>query len=150
MKNIVKNKDEYNEFIERHNKHKAKRKNIKEYFGDAFLGIDAGSTTTKLVLITKDGEILYSYYGSNEGNPLNSALDAVKGLYSQLHSGIKIAYTAVTGYGERLIKAALNVDIGEIETVAHYKAANFFLKGVDFIIDIGGQDMKSMVIKNGV
>lgn len=147
---LFKNKDEYNEFIERHNKHKAKRKNIKEYFGDAFLGIDAGSTTTKLVLITKDGEILYSYYGSNEGNPLNSALDAVKGLYSQLHSGIKIAYTAVTGYGERLIKAALNVDIGEIETVAHYKAADFFLKGVDFIIDIGGQDMKSMVIKNGV
>jgi predicted CoA-substrate-specific enzyme activase len=147
---LFKNIDEYNEFIERHNKHKSKRKNIEEYFGDAFLGIDAGSTTTKLVLITKDGEILYSYYGSNEGNPLNSAVEAVKGLYSQLHSGIKIAYTAVTGYGERLIKAALNVDIGEIETVAHYKAADFFLKGVDFIIDIGGQDMKSMVIKNGV
>jgi predicted CoA-substrate-specific enzyme activase len=147
---LFKNEDEYNEFFKRHSEHKAKRKNIKEYSGAAFLGIDAGSTTTKLVLITEDGEILYSYYGSNEGNPLNSAVQAVKGLYSQMHSGIKIAYTAVTGYGEHLIKAALNVDVGEIETVAHYKAADFFSKGVDFIIDIGGQDMKSMIIKNGV
>ena len=147
---LFKNEDEYNEFIKRHSKHKAKTKNIKEYSGTAFLGIDAGSTTTKLVLITENGEILYSYYGSNGGNPLNSAVKAVKELYSQIHPGIKIAYTAVTGYGEHLIKAALNVDVGEIETVAHYKAADFFLKGVDFIIDIGGQDMKSMIIKNGV
>ena len=147
---LFRNKDEYNEFIERHNKHKAKRKNINEYLGAAFLGIDAGSTTTKLVLITEDGEILYSYYGSNEGNPLNSVVRAVKELYSQMRSGIQIAYTAVTGYGEHLIKAALNVDVGEIETVAHYKAADFFSEGVDFIIDIGGQDMKSMIIKNGV
>lgn len=147
---LFKNELEYNEFINRHNKHKAKRKNIKDYSGATFLGIDAGSTTTKLVLITEDGEILYSYYGSNEGNPLNSAVNAVKDLYKVLHAGIKIAYTAVTGYGENLIKAALNVDIGEVETIAHYKAADFFLNGVDFIIDIGGQDMKSMIIKNGV
>jgi predicted CoA-substrate-specific enzyme activase len=147
---LFENEDEYNDFLERHNRHKAKIKNIDEYSGLAFLGIDAGSTTTKLVLITQNGEILYSYYGSNEGNPLNSAVTAVKGLYKKVHEGIKIAYTAVTGYGEHLIKAALNVDIGEIETVAHYKAADFFSKGVDFIIDIGGQDMKSMVIKNGV
>lgn len=113
------------------------------------MGIDAGSTTTKLVLITEDGEILHSYYGSNEGNPLNSVVMAVRDLYSRLHPGIRIAYTAVTGYGEHLIKAALKVDEGEIETVAHYKAADFFSEGVDFIIDIGGQDMKSMVIKNG-
>lgn len=147
---LFENKEEYNKFLERHNKNKAIQTNIDEYSGLAFLGIDAGSTTTKLVLITENGEILYSYYSSNEGNPLNSAVNAVKELYSKMHKGIKIAYTAVTGYGEHLIKAALNVDIGEIETVAHYKAADFFLNGVDFIIDIGGQDMKSMIIKNGV
>jgi predicted CoA-substrate-specific enzyme activase len=146
---LFKNEDEYKVFIARHNKHKAIRKNINEYRGPAFLGIDAGSTTTKLVLITEDGEILHSYYGSNEGNPLNSVVMAVRDLYSRLHPGIRIAYTAVTGYGEHLIKAALKVDEGEIETVAHYKAADFFSEGVDFIIDIGGQDMKSMVIKNG-
>lgn len=147
---LFKNEKEYIEFVNRHNKDKAKRKNIDDYSGDAFLGIDAGSTTTKIVLIATSGEILYSYYGSNEGNPLNSAVKAVNDLYENLHPGINIAYTAVTGYGEYLIKAALKVDVGEIETVAHYKAADFFLKDVDFIIDIGGQDMKSMVIKNGV
>lgn len=147
---LFKNKNEYNEFLKRHNKHKAKTKNMSDYSGNAFLGIDAGSTTTKLVLITQEGEILYSYYGSNAGNPLNSALKAVKDMYNAMHPGIKIAYTAVTGYGEYLIKAALNVDTGEIETISHYKAADFFLNGVDFIIDIGGQDMKSMIIKNGV
>ena len=141
---------DYKEFLSRHNMHKAKTRNIDDYSGKAFLGIDAGSTTTKLVLITDDGEILHSYYGSNAGNPLNSAVKAVKDLYVKLHPGIEIASTAVTGYGEHLIKAALNVDAGEIETVAHYKAADFFLNGVDFIIDIGGQDMKSMIIKNGV
>jgi len=147
---LFENEDEYNEFLKRHDQHKAKRKNIEDYSGPAFLGIDAGSTTTKLVLITETGEILYSYYASNGGNPLNSALKAVKEMYNKMHQGIKIAYTAVTGYGEQLIKAALNVDTGEIETVSHYKAADFFLNGVDFIIDIGGQDMKSMIIKNGV
>lgn len=147
---LFENIDEYNRFLERHNTHKAKQKNIKDYSGDAFLGIDAGSTTTKLVLISDEGEILHSYYASNAGNPLNSAVKAVKELYDKMHKDIKIAYTAVTGYGEHLIKAALNVDAGEIETVTHYKAADFFLNGVDFIIDIGGQDMKSMIIKDGV
>lgn len=147
---LFENEEDYNEFLERHKQHKAKQKNMDEYSGLAFLGIDAGSTTTKLVLINEKGEILHSYYASNAGNPLNSAVKAVKELYEIMHKGIKIAYTAVTGYGEHLIKAALNVDTGEIETVAHYKAADFFLNGVDFIIDIGGQDMKSMIIKNGV
>lgn len=150
LKPLFENEKEYNKFLLRHNRHEAKKKNIDEYSGPAFLGVDAGSTTTKLVLITEEGEILYSYYASNAGNPLNSAAKAVKELYGKMHKGIKIAYTAVTGYGEHLIKAALNVDTGEIETVAHYKAADFFLNGVDFIIDIGGQDMKSMIIKNGV
>lgn len=147
---LFENREEYNKFLKRHSESKARQRNIHEYTGPAFLGIDAGSTTTKLVLITEEGEILYSYYASNAGNPLNSAVKAVQELYGKMHNGIKIAYTAVTGYGEHLIKAALNVDTGEIETVAHYKAADFFLNGVDFIIDIGGQDMKSMIIKNGV
>ncbi len=147
---LFENSDDYNEFLKRHNRHKAKRKNIDDYSGPSFLGIDAGSTTTKLVLITEEGEILYSFYASNEGNPLKSVVSAVKEMYGKLHPSIEIAYTAVTGYGEHLIKAALNVDSGEIETVSHYKAADFFLNGVDFIIDIGGQDMKSMIIKNGV
>lgn len=147
---LFKDEEEFNDFLNRHNEHKAKRVNINEYSGDAFLGIDAGSTTTKLVLITENGEILFSYYSSNKGNPLNSAVAAIKEMYSKMHDKIKIKHTAVTGYGEFLIKAALNVDIGEIETIAHYKAADFFLNGVDFIIDIGGQDMKSMLIKNGV
>ena len=147
---LFENEDDYNRFVLRHSKHKAKRLSIQDYSGLAFLGIDAGSTTTKLVLITEAGEILFSYYSSNNGSPLSSAIEAVRELFSNIHSGIKIAYSAVTGYGEHLIKAALNVDIGEIETIAHYKAADFFLNGVDFIIDIGGQDMKSMLIKNGV
>lgn len=147
---LFKNEEEYKNFLDRHSEHKAKRSNINSYSGNAFLGIDAGSTTTKLVLITESGEILFSHYSSNEGNPLNSTINAVKSMYSQMHDKIKIRYTAVTGYGEQLIKAALNMDIGEIETIAHYKAADFFLEGVDFIIDIGGQDMKSMLIKNGV
>ena len=147
---LFKNEGDYREFLDRHSEHKAKRTDINSYSGNAFLGIDAGSTTTKLVLITEAGEILFSHYSSNEGNPLNSVINAVKSMYSQMHNDIKIAYTSVTGYGEQLIKAALNIDIGEIETIAHYKAADFFLKGVDFIIDIGGQDMKSMLIKNGV
>lgn len=147
---LFKDEDDYNSFLERHNKHKAKRIDIDKYSGNAFLGIDAGSTTTKLVLISEAGEILYSHYSSNQGSPLHSAIKAVKELYSHMNPNIKIMYSAVTGYGEHLIKAALRVDAGEIETIAHYKAADFFLNGVDFIIDIGGQDMKSMMIKNGV
>ncbi len=147
---LFESEEEYDKFLFRHNQHKAAQTSIEDYNGLSFLGIDAGSTTTKLALITDKGEILYSYYSSNGGNPLNSAVKAVRTLYSKLHKGIKIASTAVTGYGEHLIKQALNVDVSEIETVAHYKAADFFLNGVDFIIDIGGQDMKSMIIKNGV
>ncbi len=143
-------KSDYEKFIVRHSQNKAKRKSIREYNGNAFLGIDAGSTTTKIVLITQAGEILYTFYGSNEGNPLTSTINALKDMYNSLHNGINICYSTITGYGEHLIKAAIKVDLGEIETVAHYKAANFFLEGVNFILDIGGQDMKCMRIKNGV
>lgn len=144
------NEEEYKEFAERHARHKVRRVDLATYEGKAFLGIDAGSTTTKIALIDEEGGLLYSYYGSNMGNPLDSTIQALKELYGKLNARTFIANSAVTGYGEHLIKAALKVDIGEIETVAHYKAADFFLPGVDFVLDIGGQDMKSMIIRDGV
>ncbi|MCB8816558.1 2-hydroxyacyl-CoA dehydratase [Desulfosporosinus shakirovi] len=142
--------EEYNEFEKRHALHKVNRVELDNYEGDAFLGIDAGSTTTKIALVDEAGSLLYSYYGSNMGKPLESTISALKSLYEKLNKGIRIVNSAVTGYGEHLIKAALRVDIGEIETVAHYTAANFFQPGVDFVLDIGGQDMKSLVIRDGV
>ncbi|OHW61816.1 activator of (R)-2-hydroxyglutaryl-CoA dehydratase [Andreesenia angusta] len=149
LKPLIANQEDYEEFKKRHDSEKVARKGIADYSGNAFLGIDAGSTTTKVVLITKDGELLYSHYGSNQGRPLKSVIEALKDLNSKLHANIKIANAAVTGYGEHLLKSALSIDIGEIETVAHYKAAEFFEPEVDFILDIGGQDMKSLKIKNG-
>ena len=109
-----------------------------------------GSTTSKAALIDEEGSLLYTYYGSNQGSPLKSTITILKELYSLLPLGAKIVNSTVTGYGEGLIKAALNVDVGEIETIAHYKAAEFFCPGVDFILDIGGQDMKCLKIKDGV
>lgn len=147
---LFKDEDDYKKFTERHGKAKAKRADIESYKGKAFLGIDAGSTTTKVVLINDKGDILYNYYGSNGGNPLNKVIEILKELYSKLNEGIEIVNSTVTGYGEALIKAALHIDIGEIETIAHYKASEYFLPGVDFILDIGGQDMKCLRIKNGV
>lgn len=147
---LFKDKEEYNEFIERHNKAKAKRCKLSDYKGKAFLGIDAGSTTTKVTLINDNYEIMYDYYESNEGNPLKKVTEILKDLYGKIPKDVEIANAAVTGYGENLIKSALHVDIGEIETIAHYKAADHFLPGVDFILDIGGQDMKCLRIKNGV
>jgi len=141
---------EYVEFKERHARHKVKRVELESYVGNAYLGIDAGSTTTKIALVDGEGSLLYSHYGSNMGNPLESTLEALKTLYEKLNRETNIVNSAVTGYGEHLIKAALRVDIGEIETVAHYTAANFFRPGVDFVLDIGGQDMKSLVIRDGV
>jgi predicted CoA-substrate-specific enzyme activase len=142
--------DEFNEFKIRHEVHKAKRKSLEQYVGNCYLGIDAGSTTTKAVVIDDEGAILYTYYTSNGGSPLKSTVKILKEIYSLLPREAKIVNSTVTGYGEALLKAALNIDIGEIETIAHYKAAEFFLPGVDFILDIGGQDMKCLRIKNGV
>ena len=147
---LFKDKEEFEEFNKRHSAHKVKKKELASYEGNCYLGIDAGSTTTKAALVSEDGELLYSYYGSNEGSPLNSAVKILKDIYSVLPKKAVIANSAVSGYGEGLIKAALKVDIGEVETVAHYKAADFFLPGVDFILDIGGQDMKCIRIKDGV
>ena len=141
---------DYEEFKKRHDSDQVAKAELKDYKGDAFVGIDAGSTTTKLVLISRDGELLYSLYGSNEGNPLTSVIKMLKELYSVLPSGVDIRYSGVTGYGEKLIQTALNVDLNEIETIAHYTAAKQFMPNVTSIVDIGGQDMKYIKIKNGV
>jgi len=141
---------DFQEFRKRHDQSKAERGEIRDYKGKCYLGIDAGSTTTKAVLIGEEGQILYSYYGSNEGSPLLRVVDILKNIYNELPKEAEIVKSTVTGYGEGLIKSALHIDMGEIETIAHYKAAEHFLPGVDFILDIGGQDMKCLRIKNGV
>lgn len=141
--------DDFEVFTQRHAQAKASRKALSEHKGAAFLGIDSGSTTSKVVLTDEDLNILFTYYGSNQGDPLHKVLGVLKELYSALPPEVYIAYSTVTGYGEGLLKAALGVDIGEIETIAHYEAANHFLPGVDFILDIGGQDMKCLHIKDG-
>ena len=140
---------EYEEFKSRHEKDKVEKNDLNSYKGDAFIGIDAGSTTTKLVLIDNDKKLLYSAYNSNEGNPLQSVIKMLKELYKILPKDITIRYSGVTGYGEKLIQTALNVDLNEIETIAHYTAAKEFIPNVSAIVDIGGQDMKYIKIKNG-
>ena len=144
------NKEEYDEFTKRHEKASVPKKDLKTYKGNAFLGIDAGSTTTKTALVADDGSLLYSFYASNEGNPLKVVIQSLNELYDLLPEGVTIKNSCVTGYGEGLIKEALMIDLGYIETVAHYKAAAFFKPDVDFILDIGGQDMKCIRIKDGV
>lgn len=147
---LFKDDEELKKFKERHAANKAPRGDLRTYSGNCFLGIDAGSTTTKAVVIGENDEILYSWYASNFGSPFNSALKILNDIYSMLPDTARISYSAVTGYGEGLIKTALGIDVGEIETIAHYKAAEKFLPGVDFILDIGGQDMKCLKIKDGV
>ncbi|MDD5945389.1 MAG: acyl-CoA dehydratase activase-related protein [Clostridia bacterium] len=147
---LFKDKKDYEEFTERHKKASVPKKELASYKGNAFLGIDAGSTTTKLALVADDGSLLYSFYASNEGNPLKVVIKSLNELYDIMPEGVKIKNSCVTGYGEGLIKEALMIDLGYIETVAHYKAAAFFKPDVDFILDIGGQDMKCIRIKDGV
>ena len=145
---LFKNKEEYESFKARHEKTKVKRNDLKTYEGNCYLGIDAGSTTTKLALIDEEGALLFTHYGSNNGSPLKSTIKALKQMYSLMPPTAKVAYSTVTGYGEGLLKKALSVDFSEVETVAHLRAADFFCEGVNFILDIGGQDMKCMKIKD--
>lgn len=147
---LFKDSSEYEAFTHKHDENSVEKVNINEIKGNVYLGIDAGSTTTKATLIDEDGNLVYSYYSSNEGSPLETSIRVLKDIYQVLPEGIKILYSCVTGYGEALLKKALKVDFGEIETIAHYKAAKYFNKDVDFILDIGGQDMKCLEIKNGV
>ncbi len=139
---------EYDAFRRRHTQCKAPRGDIRSYRGSAFLGIDAGSTTVKAVLIGRKGEILSSIYRSNSGNPVPIFRDYLLELYRK-YPKIAIAGSAVTGYGEELLKNAFSVDFGIVETVAHFTAAKRFRPDVDFVIDIGGQDMKCFKIRNG-
>lgn len=141
---------EYDTFIDKHNRFAVKRGDLSTYEGNCFLGIDAGSTTTKVALVGENGELLYDFYSSNNGSPLNTSLRAMKDIYSKLPDSAAIVGSCSTGYGEALIKSALMLDHGEVETIAHYTAAAFFEPDVDCILDIGGQDMKCIKIKNGV
>jgi len=150
MDRLFEDEAQLDAFKKRHEKATLPRRDFASYSGQCFIGIDAGSTTTKLAVISEDGELLHSHYGSNEGSPLRMITKALKEIYSKMPAGATIGGACATGYGEYLARAAFNIDYGEIETVAHYKAAAFFEPNVDFILDIGGQDMKSMRIKNGV
>ena len=140
---------EYDAFLARHNAMHPPEVDVSAYTGDAWLGIDAGSTTTKMALITNDGGLLYTYYHSNLGNPVAIVLEQLKEIYRLCGNRIAIRGAAVTGYGEDLIKNAFSCDAGLVETVAHYNAARHFNPDVDFIIDIGGQDMKCFKVRNG-
>ena len=146
---LFENEEEYDKFTKRHSGADVKRADIASYSGAAYLGVDAGSTTTKIVLLSDDGRLLYSHYTENCGRPLDVVADKLKELYSLMGDRIRIESSAVTGYGEELLKSGLKLDFGIVETVAHFAAALEFCPEVDFIIDIGGQDIKCFKIKNG-
>ena len=148
MEPLFASEADYKEFEQRHAKHQVPIKDLSTYQGKAFLGIDAGSTTTKAALVGEDGTLLYSFYHNNDGDPLGTTITAIKDIYRQLPEGVEIVHSCSTGYGEALIKSALLLDEGEVETVSHYYAASFFEPDVDCILDIGGQDMKCIKIKN--
>ncbi|MFA7659912.1 MAG: acyl-CoA dehydratase activase-related protein [Anaerovoracaceae bacterium] len=145
---LFRDEEEYADFKTRHEKDRIKRRKLSEAKGRLFLGIDAGSTTTKAALIDEEKYLLYSFYRSNEGKPLDAVLEMLHQLSDLIPPSAYIGKSTVTGYGEGLVRAGFSVDLGEIETMAHYKAAEEFLPGVDFILDIGGQDMKCMKIKD--
>lgn len=148
MEPLFATKADYAAFNKRQSQYNVQTAELSTYKGNCYLGIDAGSTTTKAALVGENGALLYSFYSNNNGNPLATSIKAIQEIYSQLPSGAKIAYSCSTGYGEALIKAALMLDEGEVETVSHYYAAAFFDPEVDCILDIGGQDMKCIKIKD--
>lgn len=139
---------EYERFQSRHGASHVNNAKLEDYHGKCFLGIDAGSTTTKIAVVAEDGTLLYSFYSSNNGSPLKTAIASIQEIYRLLPDDAAIVHSCSTGYGEALFKAAFMLDEGEVETVAHYYAAAFFNPDVDCIIDIGGQDMKCIKIRN--
>lgn len=149
MEPLFASEDEYRDFSERHAKATVKKGDITQYHGKCFFGIDAGSTTTKIAVISEDGTLLWSFYSSNNGSLLATTQKAIAQLKEIMPSDCEIVYSCSTGYGEALLKSALILDEGEVETVAHYTAASFFMPDVDCILDIGGQDMKYIRIKDG-
>ena len=148
MEPLFSSQEDYDAFHERQNSYKVVTSDLATYKGKCFLGIDAGSTTTKTALVGEDGSLLYSFYSNNNGSPLKTSIRSIQEIYEKLPEDAYIAYSCSTGYGEALIKAALLLDEGEVETVSHYYAAAFFDPEVDCILDIGGQDMKCIKIKN--
>ena len=148
MEPLFQDEKEYEAFLEEHNVHNVSKRDLDTYEGNAFLGVDAGSTTTKVALVGEDGSLLYSFYDNNNGSPLKTTIKAIKEIYELLPEGVNIVRSCSTGYGEALIQSALMLDEGEVETVSHYYAASFFEPQVDCILDIGGQDMKCIKIKN--
>jgi len=148
MEPLFADQSAYDEFRSRHDAHTVKKAPLESYQGNVYLGIDAGSTTTKMALIGQEGELLYSFYSNNNGSPMETAIRAFADIRKKLPAGAKIVRSCSTGYGEQLMKAAFLLDDGQVETVAHYYAAAFFNPDVDCILDIGGQDMKCIKIKN--
>lgn len=148
MDPLFSSQEEYDAFCRRHEKAKVQRADLADYHGKCFLGIDAGSTTTKLALVGEDGSLLYSFYSNNNGSPVRTAISSMAEIHRLLPADAEIVRSCSTGYGEALLKAAFLLDEGEVETIAHYYAAAFFDPEVDCILDIGGQDMKCIRIKN--
>ena len=148
LKPLFSGEEDYQAFVERHAKAGVKRREIASYSGNAYLGIDCGSTTTKVVLISEDDEILYEYYSSNRGNPVTIIREQLITIRTLCGDRINLCSGVVTGYGEDLIKSAFRVDDGIVETMAHFRAARHFEPDVDFILDIGGQDIKCFKVRN--
>jgi len=146
---LFRDREDYDAFLERQNQYQVHIGRLDHYKGNCYLGIDAGSTTTKLALVSEEGELLYSFYSSNKGDPIAVTKEAFREIKKKLHPEAKIVYSCSTGYGESLLKDAYNLDEGEVETIAHYYAARFFEPDVDCILDIGGQDMKCIKIRDG-
>ena len=148
MEPLFATEEDYEAFNKRQSAYQVKKGDLSQYHGNCYLGIDAGSTTTKTALVGEDGTLLYSFYSNNNGSPLKTAIRSIQEIYSILPEDAHIAFSCSTGYGEALMKAALLLDEGEVETVSHYYAAAFFDPEVDCIVDIGGQDMKCIKIRN--